>query len=86
MDLEQLGYFLYMEQCDKEYEQEQRDNDELCFNVIDLPTITFFLNSTPIAFKLSISLSRTTLGKRNGGIPYLSTPPNLCNASNTTTS
>ena len=27
MDLETLGYFLYMEQCDKEYEQEQRDKE-----------------------------------------------------------
>lgn len=27
MDLETLGYFLYMEQCDKEYEQEERDRE-----------------------------------------------------------
>lgn len=25
--MEELGYFLYMEQCDKEYEQEQRDKE-----------------------------------------------------------
>lgn len=25
--MEELGYFLYMEQCDKEYEQEKRDRE-----------------------------------------------------------
>ena len=49
--------------------------------VIDLPTTTFVWNLTPIAFKLSISLSKNVLGNLKGGIPYLNTPPNLCNAS-----
>ena len=57
-----------------------------CWIVIDLPTITFLWNFTPIFFKLVISLSKTVRGNLKGGIPYLKTPPSSCKASKTTTS
>lgn len=44
------------------------------------------MNVTPILARFSISTSTILLGRRNSGIPYFSTPPISCSASNTVTS
>src|SRR5208337_3311640 len=49
------------------------------------PTTTFVSNSTPIFRIVSICSRITCFGKRNSGIPYTSTPPISCSASNTCT-
>ena len=54
--------------------------------LIVLPTMQSFINLTPIFSRLPISTSTIEFGRRNSGIPYLSTPPISCNASNTVTS
>ena len=51
-----------------------------------LPMMVSVWKVTPKARKPSISLSTMRLGKRNSGIPYLSTPPISCKASKTVTS
>ena len=54
--------------------------------LIVFPTIQSLIKLTPILARLSISTSTILLGRRNSGIPYFSTPPISCNASNTVTS
>ncbi len=39
------------------------------------PTTKFVVISTPSALIRSVSTSRISFGRRNSGIPYLSTPP-----------
>ena len=51
-----------------------------------LPTMQSFTNVTPIFERLSISTSTILLGSLKPGMPYFSTPPISCNASNTVTS
>ena len=46
-----------------------------CSTLIVLPTIQSLMKVTPILDRLSISTSTILLGRRNSGIPYLSTPP-----------
>ena len=51
------------------------------------PTMVSVSNRTPSAFTFSISRATTlSFGRRNSGMPYCSTPPSLCSASNTVTS
>ena len=42
--------------------------------------------STPILRRLSISVSTIAFGRRNSGMPYMSTPPGFCSASKSVTS
>ena len=51
-----------------------------------LATMQSLMNVTPILARFSISTSTILLGRRNSGIPYFSTPPISCSASNTVTS
>ena len=50
------------------------------------PIMVLVSKETPICLSSSISASTTLLGRRYSGIPYFSTPPISCRASNTTTS
>ena len=51
-----------------------------------LPMIVSVRKVTPSRRRPSISTSTILFGKRNSGIPYFSTPPISCSASNTVTS
>ena len=57
-----------------------------CSTLIVFPTMQSLMNVTPILARFSISTSTILLGRRNSGIPYFSTPPISCSASNTVTS
>ena len=58
----------------------------ICSMVNKRPTSVLHSISTPSFAKASISALITVSGKRNSGIPYLSTPPGLWKASYTVTS
>ena len=49
------------------------------------PMTTSVSMSTPIALRPSISWRTMSLGRRNSGMPYTSTPPGVCSASYTVT-
>ena len=51
-----------------------------------LPITASRTSSTPSFFIYSTSLSTIVFGSLNSGIPYMRTPPGLCNASNIVTS
>ena len=53
--------------------------------VIVLPMTTLVSMSTPSSFRPSISWRTISLGRRNSGMPYTSTPPAVCSASYTVT-
>ena len=57
-----------------------------CSMVMVFPMIQSVVNSTPSFLRFSISTSTMWLGSLNSGIPYFSTPPISCSASNTCTS
>ena len=50
------------------------------------PTTVLVSTLTPMAFNPSTSFWTMALGRRNSGMPYTSTPPARCSASNTVTS
>ena len=54
-----------------------------CSTLMVLPTMTSVWKCTPILARFSISTSTILLGRRNSGMPYFSTPPISCSASNT---
>ena len=49
--------------------------------VSTLPMTMLVRISTPMALRPSISLRTISLGRRNSGMPYTSTPPARCSAS-----
>ena len=54
--------------------------------VMARPMTIFVSTFTPSSLRVSTSFWTMDLGRRNSGMPYTSTPPARCRASNTVTS